>query len=252
MRYMTLLEMRDMLRDESNISRNVAHGVTQIDQQNRLIRRVQEELYLNFDWPHLQAVASVTLGMAQRWAAYPDTFNFEGINQVWWRKDTDNDWRPISYGIGAEQLNAVDSEEGATEIDVRRWQNYMQPAAGEGEPGEPAPPITGDTGYNMFEVWPVPTDGGVVRFQGKRKLFPLDSDDKTSTIDGPVIVLHAAGEILARQKSEDATLKLQLGRERLRLLRLRQTVNDTRVSNLSGGVAYRSARPGIDYLDRIE
>jgi hypothetical protein len=252
MRYMTLQEMRDMLRDESNISRNVAHGVTQIDQQNRLIQRVQEDLYLNFDWPHLRAVASVALGAEQRWSAYPDTFEFTGIDRVWWQHDEDDQWRPIEYGISALELNEVDSEAGETETDVRRWQNYMQPAAGEEEPGEPTPPITGDTGYNMFEVWPVPTDGGNVRFEGKRKLFPLDADDKTSTIDGPCIVLHAAAEILARQKSEDASLKLQLGRERLRLLRMRQTVNDTRVANLGGGVAYRPLRPGIDYLDRIK
>lgn len=251
MRYMTLKQMRDMLRDEANISRNVAHGVTQIDQQNRLIERVQEDLYLNFDWPHLQAVATKELGAAQRWAAYPDTFNFEGIDQVWWTQSLDDQWRPLGYGIGAEQLNLVDSETGETEIDVRTWQNYMQPAAGEGEPGEPAPPITGDTGYNMFEVWPVPTNGGFVRFQGKRKLFPLDTDDKTSTIDGPCIVLHAAAEILARQKSEDAQLKLQLGRERLRLLRMRQTVNDTRQANLSGGSRGYQPRPGIDYLNKV-
>lgn len=251
MRYMTLKEMRDMLRDEANMSRNVAHGVDQIDQQNGLLRRVQEDLYMSFDWPHLQAVASTTLGMAQRWAAYPDTFQYEGIGRVWWAKDTDSQWALLAYGIGASELNAVDSEAGETQEDVQRWQNYMQPAADEGEPGEPMPPITGDTLNNMFEVWPVPTDGGVVRFEGKRALFPLDREDRTSTIDGPCIVLHAAAEILARQKSEDASLKLQLARERLRMLRQRQTANDTRNANLSGGSVRYQPRPGIDYLNRI-
>jgi len=250
MRYMTLAEMRDMLRDEANISRSVSHGVTQIDQQNGLLRRVQEDLYLNFDWPHLQATATKQLGMAQRYAAYPDTFDFEGIGEVWWALDTDTEWKHIGYGIGAIELNDVDSDRGETQTNVKRWQNYMQPAAGDVTP-PPDPPDTGDTNYNMFEVWPVPTDGGMVRFEGKRKLFPLDAEDKKSTLDGPLIVLHAAAEILARQKSEDASLKLQLGRERLRLLRMRQTVTDTRVSNLSGGSSQRQLRPGLDYLNRV-
>ena len=250
MRYMTLAEMRDELRDEANISRNVAHGVTQTDQQNRLLRRVQEDLYLNFDWPHLQAVTTVPVGMIQRYIGYPDTFAFEGINQAWWALDTDSQWTPLAYGIGAAEMNEVDSDSGGTRTSVKRWQNYMQPAADE-EPADDDPPITGDTLNNMFEVWPVPTDGGMVRFEGKRKLFPLVTDAQTSTLDGPLIVLHAAAEILARQKSEDATLKLQMGRERLRLLRLRQTVNDTRQSNLSGGSQPRALRPGLDYLTRV-
>lgn len=252
MRPMTLIEMVNQLRDEANISRSVAHGVTSLDQQKSLLRRVQEDLYLNYDWPHLQAVATRELGAAQRWASYPDTFNFEGIDEVWWTLDLSDQWWPVGYGIGAAELNAVDSEQGETEANVRRWQNYMQPAAGEAEPGAPTiPPITGDSSFNMFEVWPVPTDGGLLRFSGKRKLFPLNTDDQTSTLDGPVIVLHAAAELLARQKSEDASLKLQLGRERLRLLRLRQTVTDTRRANLSGGSQPRPLRPGIDYLNRV-
>lgn len=252
MRYMTLRDMRDTLRDEANISRNVAHGVTQIDQQNRLLARVQEDLYLNYDWPHLQTTATKHLGALQRYAEYPTTFVFEGIDQVWWCQDpATQDWQPIGYGIGAEQLNEVDSDDGDSATNVQRWQNYMQPASGEEDPPYNPPAITGDTSNNMFEVWPMPTDGGVLRFQGKRALLPLDSDDQTSTLDGPLIVLHAAAEILARQKAEDASLKLQLGRERLRLLRLRQSVNDTRVSNLSGHSAVRPLRPGIDYLNKV-
>jgi len=250
MRYMTLIEMRDMLRDEANISRNVAHGVTQIDQQNSLLRRVQEDLYLNFDWPHLRAVSTKEVPAGQRYTAYPDTFIFEGIDNVFWRLDTDDNWRLLEYGIGAAELNAVDSDNDEQEEAVRRWQNYMQPAEGEESP-DPEPPITGDTLNNMFELWPVPSAGGYARFEGKRQLFPLDADDKTSTLDGPLIVLNAAAEILARQKSEDAAMKLQLGRERLRLLRLRQMNNDTRQSNLSGGSRGRPLRAGIDYLNRI-
>lgn len=249
MRYMTLKEMRDMLRDEANMSRNIAHGVTQIEQQNSLIQRVQEDLYLNFDWPHLRAVANREIDPNQRYAAYPDTFEYTGIDAVYWQSPDQEDWWRLAYGIGAPELNWIDSDAGQTENNVQHWQNYMQPAADEQEPG--APPITGDTSNNMFEVWPVPTAGGTVRFTGKRKLFPLTSDDQTSTLDGPLIVLHGAAEILARQKSEDASLKLQLGRERLRLLRMRQTVNDNRQSNLSGGVSSRPLRAGIDYLNRM-
>lgn len=237
MRYMTLNELLDELRAEAGLSQNVAHGVTLVDPHKALLRRVQEELWLTYDWPHLSTVQNVTVPAGQRYTAYPDRVAFEGIKDVWARDDQQTDWRKLGYGIGLDHLNDVDSDDGETQSPVRRWQHYISPA------GEAI-------NDNMFEVWPVPERDTTVRFAAKRKLFPLTDNTHKTTIDGPLIALQAAAEILARQKAEDAALKLQRAADRRKLLGLRQSAPDTRRANrASVGSARSNLRPGIDYIE---
>lgn len=235
MRIQTLSEMLADLRAEAGISQNIAHGVTAVEPHKALLRRVQEELYLAYDWPHLQTSTIVSVSAGTRYKAYPDTFTFDGIERAW-TKDASDRWVPLGYGISTEELNVYDSDTDERAYPVRSWQNYMQP--------------TGDTSNNMFEVWPIPDTDTSIKFEGKRAIFPLEADDKTSTLDGPVIVLFAAAELLARQKSDDAGLKLQKGMDRLRLLKIRQRGKNARPANLAGGSPQRVLRPGLDYMPR--
>lgn len=235
MRFQTLAQMLADLRAEAGISQNVAHGVTAVEPHKALLRRVQEELYLAYDWPHLQTSTILELDAGTRYKAYPDTFLFDGIESAW-TKDTSGRWVPLGYGINPGDFNTYDSEDDERAFPIRKWQNYMQ--------------AEGDTANNMFEVWPIPDTDTVVKFAGKRSIFPLDEDDKTSTLDGPVIVLHAAAELLARHKADDAGLKLQRGQERLRLLKIRQRGKNARPANLAGGTTGRVLRPGLDYMPR--
>lgn len=234
MRFMTLTEMLTELRGEIGVSQNIAHGVLSQAPQSALLRRVQEDLYLGYDWPHITTSATVTILAGGRYSAYPVAFDFPGINEVWAKSPTGK-WIELTYGIGSDQLNFVDSDSGAQAGLVSRWQNYMQPDT--------------DTNNNMFEVWPVPNLDTTFRFIGKRKLYDLTTGDKKSTLDGPMIVLAAAAEILAKQKSEDAGLKLQKGLDRARLLKLRQAKTNNEPINMSGGApSGRSLRRGIDYM----
>lgn len=235
MRFQTLAEMLTDLRGEAGISQNVAHGVTAIEPHKALLRRIQEELWLAFDWPHLNTSAPVTLLAGARYAAYPDTFIFDGIEDVSAR-GSDGRWFGLTYGIGPAELNYMDSDADARSFPITRWQNYMQP--------------TGDTSNNMFEVWPIPDKDTAVRFTGKRSIFPLDTDDQTSTIDGPLIVLRAAAELLARQKSDDASVKMDAFMQRLKFLKLRQQNKTSVPGNLAGGPTRRPLRAGIDYMPR--
>lgn len=235
MRYMSLTEMLDELRVEARISQNVAHGVQTLDPFKQRLRRIQEELYLAYDWPHLNAVQSKTISAGQRTAAYPDKFIYEGVDTVY-AKGTDARWQALAYGVGARELNIKDSDADERDFPIRHWQNYLSPSAE-------------TISANMFEVWPIPSEDAVLRFEGRQKLFPLTADADKSSIDGPLVVLHAAAEILAAQKAEDASLKLQKAIERMRLLKLRQRGNKSRKINLAGRSS-RILRPGLDYIPR--
>lgn len=237
MRFMTLPEMLNDLRAETGVSQNVAHGVASIEPQKQLLRRVQEDLYIAHDWPYLKTYADKSVNIGDRYLALPDTFEFSGVEAIY-TKDVANKWAPVEYGIGPADYNHLDPTVTADRrFPVERWNIYLQ--------------STGDVSYRMFEIWPVPDKAAVLRIYGRRAILTLDdAGTNKSTLDGPMIVLFAAAEILARQKSEDASLKLQKALDRLKWLKGRYAGGDTRRANLAGGPSQPSLRPGIDYMPR--
>lgn len=236
MRIMQLGEMLSLLRAEARISPNVAHGSHTIPTHVALLRRVQEELYDAYAWPLLHTVGDVSLSPGERYSAFPSLLDYPGIVAAFAR-NAGTRWAELEFGIGIEQYNDVDSDGGATAQIVRRWRPYLSPLAEQ-------------VHTNMFEVWPVPDVPTTVRFTGKRRLMPLnDPNTDVSTLDGPLVVLHAAAEILAGQKAEDAALKLEKARARFSNLKARQSVQDNRRLNLSAPTSGRRLRRGIDYIE---
>lgn len=234
MRIMKLSELLTELRSEARISHNPAHGVHALDNHRRLLRRIQEELYDAYDWPALKQTRGVTVPAGTRYHTYPEGVGYSGIEKVYVR-DQAKILRLLEYGIEPDHFNQYDSDNDQRGFPTRRWQNYFSPDAEK-------------THQNMFELWPIPDREAGIRFYGKRALFPLTEDGHTSTLDGPLIVLHAAAEILAGQKAEDAALKLQKAQDRLRMLKLRNAKTDNRQINMAGPRKGRHPRPGIDYI----
>ena len=67
----------------------------------------------------------------------------------------------------------------------------------------------------QIEVWPIPanngssaTKDGIVRLEGVKNLNPLSAKTDTADLDDQLIVLFAASELLTRQKSGDAQMKM--------------------------------------------
>lgn len=234
---MTLAEMLDGLRVEARISQNVAHGANLNDPHRYLLNRVQSDLYLNYDWPGLKATWPVNLDAGQRYVAYPENIEFEGIERLVSDRGG-NQWKPMEYGIGPEQYNITNSDNDERNFPVCRWQDYTPP--------------TGENNNNMFEVWPLPSQDTQLLVQGKRACKLLVNSTDKSTLDGYVVVLHAAAELLAANKAEDAALKLQKAQERMRVLKMRQTGPDNRKLSMSGGGSRDHLRPGIDYIPRSQ
>ena len=234
MRYMQLSEMLSDLRAEARLSLNVAHGSQLADSHRRLLRRVQEDLWLSLDWPHLNMNQTKAVTAGTRYTTYADRFTFEGIGAIESR-DSANDWRTLIYGIEQEHLNYKDSDADERDFPVQRWQNYLASAAE-------------TINSNMLELWPIPDRDITLRFYGKRALFPIVEDAHVSTIDGPLIVLHAAFELRSSQNAKDAEVKLQRAKDRERMLRLRQSSNKNKPRNMGGQPEGPRLRPGIDYI----
>ena len=218
-----LSEMLTELRHEARLSSSVSHGSHLEDRHISLLRRVQQALYDSYDWPVLQGVETVTIAAGLRHGAYPARTSFEGIESVYCRMEGETDWYPLTYGIEPDHLDQFDSDAGETGERVMRWQHHQ-------------PPEAERTLTDMFEVWPLADRDAQLRFERKRKLDKLvDRNTDYSTIDGLSIVLHAAAEILAGQKAEDADLKLQKAIRRVEMMRARQASADNRRVTLGLG-----------------
>jgi len=218
---MLLSEMLTELRNEARLSTEVAHGSHLQARFISLLRRVQEEVYRSYDWPSLLLTQDVTVPAAARYVSYPSLIDFDGTRAVYF-KTPDTDWTELAYRIRPEDLNTVDSETGEQRERIERWQNYVSP-------------VDETLVDDMLEVWPIPSQDVQLRFAGKRRLLPLVSLTDASTVDGMIVVLHAAAEILAGQKAEDAPLKLKLAQSRYDQMRSTEAKSDNRTFFMSSG-----------------
>lgn len=226
MRNMMLEEMLTDLRHEARISSDAAHGTHLGARHTALLRRVQEHLAMAHEWPELNVIRSVSASAGQRYVAYPDQIDYSSISEVYIQA-VDGDWYPIKYGVHLEHLNMVDSDANEQRDDPLRWEHYL---------GAADTTIAG----TMFEIWPIPNRAVNIRFVGQRKLLPLNVPADRSTLDGPMIVMFAAAELLAAQKADDASLKFELARERMRVLKMRQNNPTTEPVNFARGITARS------------
>jgi hypothetical protein len=87
----------------------------------------------------------------------------------------------------------------------------------------------------QFEVWPTPgpTQSFSLRIEGNAPLNTLVEDTDICVIDATLIVLFAASEILAMQKSESASLKLQKANQYRRMLIARLGAQQRNMKSLS-------------------
>ena len=114
-------------------------------------------------------------------------------------------------------------------------------------------PITNPVG--QFAVVPVPnSDGMTLRVEGQAPLNPLVADTDTCIIDSKAIVLFAAAELLAVQKSEAAPMKLTKAQNYLRRLLADQGADKRSNYNMGGSRRFGTDPDkgrGVPYLDYI-
>jgi hypothetical protein len=99
-----------------------------------------------------------------------------------------------------------------------------------------------------LELWPVPPASALTLIiKGQNTLKTLVSGSDLSTLDGTLIVMFAAADYCARQKDEDAGLKLSKAQAFLNNHRKQLSAHKSRVTPMTPR-DHSYARPGLDYI----
>jgi hypothetical protein len=219
--------MLSKLRAEVGDAQSVALGVNVVETYKAILRRVQETLWNDVEWPFLKIYVDDPIAAGTRYHAYPTALSFERAVAAWTRDS--GDWVPLAYGITPGMLNTHDSDEGVRASPVQAWQHKAE-----------------NDGY---EVWPIPSQDTRLRFRGTAKLKPLVKDTDVCTLDDQLIILFAAAEMLTARNRKDGEAKLAVAQSMLRRLKGQQG-GKKREPFVMGGAAmpHRRLRPGIDYI----
>jgi hypothetical protein len=242
----SLTTLRRYLRGETGQSLNIAQNVQSQATQDLILDRQQRELWDAYEWPHLRLFQDIPLAVGQSLYAYPTAMSFDQISRIYVADGVNSKWRQLSYGIRAYDIPLA----GAPSGNPRQWGNKItiNSTTGMVVPGQ-----------DQIQLLPVPSRAdSVMRLDGQAKCTDLIADGDVCCIDSMIIVLFAAAEILATQKSEAAPFKLTKAQQELRRL-LQNTGADKRASYTMGGsygrVDHLAARPygngavpGIDYI----
>lgn len=196
-----LLSLIAQLRAETGRTQDVAVGVDEVENLKVILQRTQETLYEEYEWPHLRVQKTLSLSAGQRYYDLPSGLNFDRIQQVKLRYGSV--YVDLDRGIDFDDYSAYDSNAG-TPVRSFPTQKWDIRDTGSGE---------------QIEVWPIPNTSATVYMFGTKTLGNLIQDSDTADLDDRLIVLFAAAEILARQKSNDAKMKLSQAERRLAQLR---------------------------------
>lgn len=197
-----LLSLIAQLRAETGRTQDVSVGIDEVENLKAMLQRIQEQLYDDYDWPHMRVQKKLDLQAGQRYYDMPSGLNFDRIEDI--RVKYNSIYQKVERGIDFEDYSIFDSNattpersEPALKWDVR------------------------DTGSGeQIEIWPIPTTNNQdLYFFGTKSLDNLIQESDRADLDDRLIVLYAAAEILARQGSKDAQAKLEQANKRLLTLR---------------------------------
>lgn len=216
-------DLLSQLRHEIGDSSSLSVGTGTTDSLKHVLRRKQEELYDEYDWPFLRVYKSKTLSAGDRYYDWPSGLDPDHIDKVVvWHSGSP---QPIERGIGFEEYAAHSSDDDERADPVLRWDVRW----------------TGST--DQIEVWPIPaSDGDTLQFEGRRPLSDLVDESDTADLDDRMIVLFAAAEILTRRESKDAEAKLSLARRRLKFVRSRSKAGSSTAT--MGGAGKQPSQRG--------
>lgn len=178
-----------------------------------LLRRTQQRLYETYDWAFLKGKFDKSTEAGQRYYDIPTGVNLERIDKVYhlW----DNLWSVVQRGINVVDLNIYNSDNDERVDPVLKWDAY---------------------GEKQFEVWPIPSVAGTMRFEGVAALPKLVADRDRAVLDDNLIVLFAASEWLARDAKQAQLAQVKSQNAAAHLARLRGQLTETRVTSLNGEV----------------
>ena len=210
-RNVSLGSLVDQVRAEAGHSLNPAQGRQVRDALVSILQRTQEVLWDDYDWPHLRVFRNIPLCAGQRYYDPPADVKIDRIIKV-----------EVRFGLQlmelSTNLSGADYSMFNSDIGIRSWpvQKWL---IVENEQFEiwPIPAQNGDTtmlgaapAYPLLSNTASPGSlEGVLRVTGIRSLRKLADDSDTCDLDGRLLVLFTAAEILARDGAPEAKQKLQ-------------------------------------------
>jgi hypothetical protein len=225
----TLQVLLDDLRAEAGHSIASNFGQATETMLLKLLNRVQRRLWEDFAWPFLRVKSDIAMQAGQRYYDIPSPLTLERIENASFRWG--NHWDRVTFGIDAGHYNQYDSD-----LDVRSWPVMRFDAYG--------------TIAGQIEVWPVPSNNGstttkegLLRLEGIKNLNALSAKTDTADLDDQLIVLFAAGELLARQKSPDAQIKMQQAQQHYQRIKARLSKTTSVVFGAEEPAGYQPRGP---------
>jgi len=215
----TLQSLLDDLRVEAGISLSAATNAGARPAQVALLQKTQNDLWEDYDWPHMTVTRYLEPAAGQRYYSPPSDMPLDRVIDMEVRYG--EQWIPVHEGIEAAQYAAYDSDLGQRGWPIERWARYEN---------------------DQIELWPVPDSNydsvtleGWIRVRGVKTLRAFVDDSDVCDIDGRLIVLFAAATIKASGEKKDAELALRRANALYSRLRGQQTVRRTYSLKVGGG-----------------
>lgn len=223
---MQLQEMVRLVRLEAGHSSRSSHGQNTREHIIAALQRKQRELYEAHSWRVLSVERSLTFQGGDRTLNFPSDINPIRQCSVW--HVYGDEYVRLAKGIGPAQYQQFDSRIDERSYPPERW-DY-------------------DADLGQIELWPVPSDSGELLVNGTRALGELTDDEHYSTLNGDMLVLYVAAEVLARHQAADADQKFAAAEGLRRSLLTNEGNAFSRPARYGLGGRRRHPRRGIDYM----
>lgn len=221
-----LSDMLVDLRAEVGHSLMLGQGTNMEDTLKYYLKRTQRELYTAFDWPQFMVFEQVVVPAGDRFLSGFTNIDDEQVNSMWCR--VGSIWQPMMFGINPAQYSLFNPDTDTRSFPVERYQ-YNE--------------LVGN-----FELWPIPSVETTILAWGQIKLPPLVDLSDTSLLDGQLVVMFAAANILARQKDEDAGLVLNKAQQYLVSIQKNNGSQKRVPRSMAWASGGRRPRPGLDFI----
>lgn len=219
----TLLQLRREVMFEAGLSTSNVQVTLAAERINHKLNRVERELGLAHSWPTRRVERTVTVAANAQFATLPGDLSFTNVSEV--TTLFASCWTLVEHGIGPVERSLFSSDQRSSPI--MRWEIQ--------------------TNGSQFEVWPISAAAETLRFAGVLETGAMATDTDTCVLDGDVLVLHVAAELLAKSDPEQAQLLLAKAKTRIDNLLHRQIGAKAPIVNLSTRPG-ETARPWVDFI----
>lgn len=223
-RGLSLSQLTSDLRDELRRANSAAAAPDATPHLHRTINHTYEVLYIEHPWPFLRKWFSLTLNAGQQYYDVPSGLDIVYVEKV--KLKHNGLFIDIDRGIDLEDYSAFDPEADERSNPALKWDIRF----------------TGSS--EQIEVWPLPDSvSQSLRFFGPYQISKLVDNTDICRLDGELIVLFAAAEILKGEGNEGADAKLRLAQSLLQKHKIRST------SGAAGGFSVGNGRATNDRLN---